>query len=76
MESRTSAAAPPFSAALGDMDDLLGLTGDEETDGICVEALRRAVMGFEMAGQEIATALSGSHNLQSTGVLFDGILKT
>lgn len=72
MESRTSGAAP-WSGAL---EDLPGLTGDEEYDGISLDALRRAVMGFEMAGQEIATALSGGHNLQSTGVLFDGILKT
>ncbi|KAK4048351.1 hypothetical protein OIV83_004873 [Microbotryomycetes sp. JL201] len=54
-------------AGLPDMDDL---------DAAEFDGLRRAMMGFEMAGQEIATALTGTGNLQITGVLYDNILKT
>ncbi|ORY81774.1 hypothetical protein BCR35DRAFT_352280 [Leucosporidium creatinivorum] len=78
MSSSVSGVAPfhagPSKTSVGDLDDSDGDTSD--LSGVSVEALRRAVMGFEMAGQEIATALCGTHNLQSTGVLYDGILKT
>lgn len=55
---------------------------DSESDhegamsGPAIEAMRRSVLGFELAARDIATALSGNSNLQSTGVLFDEILKT
>lgn len=74
MASRTSAGqfhAGPSKVSVGEESD-----EDSDLSGASVEALRRAVMGFEMAGQEIATALCGTHNLTSTGVLYDGILKT
>lgn len=79
MSSSVSGGVAPFHAgpsntSVGDLDESDG--DDSEFSGVSIEALRRAVMGFEMAGQEIATALCGTHNLQSTGVLYDGILKT
>ncbi|SCV71821.1 BQ2448_4515 [Microbotryum intermedium] len=45
---------------------------DDEAD----ERMRSAVLGFELAGREIATELVGSPDLSANGVLFDQILNT
>ncbi|KAM0791207.1 hypothetical protein ACM66B_005689 [Microbotryomycetes sp. NB124-2] len=69
--SRTS-----HGGGVGGGEEESGLPDMEGFDAAEFDGLRRAMMGFEMAGQEIATALTGTGNLQSSGVLYDNILKT
>ncbi|KAK4053883.1 hypothetical protein OIO90_003720 [Microbotryomycetes sp. JL221] len=68
--SRTS-----HGGGMGDCDDS-GLPELDDVDAAEYDGLRRALMGFEMASQELATALVGASKLQATGVLYDNILKT
>lgn len=49
---------------------------EEEAGDMTVEQMRRAVVGFEIASQEIATNLIGTPNVKVNGILFDSILKT
>lgn len=48
---------------------------DDEMTGSEAEGLRRSVLSFEMAGEEIASELTGTPNLKALGVLYDAILK-
>jgi len=48
---------------------------DDEMTGSEAEGLRRSVLSFEMAGEEIASELTGTPNLKALGVLYDSILK-
>ncbi|GAA5944147.1 hypothetical protein JCM3775_001080 [Rhodotorula graminis] len=48
---------------------------DDEMTGSEAEGLRRSVLSFEMAGEEIASELTGAPNLKALGVLYDSILK-
>lgn len=66
--SRTSAAGAVDAPRLSDVLD--------DVSAEAMENLRRAVMGFEMASQEIATSLVGTGHLPATGILYDSILKT
>ncbi|KDE08785.1 hypothetical protein MVLG_00891 [Microbotryum lychnidis-dioicae p1A1 Lamole] len=54
--------------------DLESQEGDFDDDAY--ERMRSAVLGFEVAGREIATELVGSPKLSANGVLFDQILNT
>ena len=49
---------------------------DADAGDMTVEQMRRAVVGFEIASQEIAANLIGTPNVKVNGILFDSILKT
>ncbi|BGP02337.1 MHYT domain signaling protein [Rhodotorula toruloides] len=51
------------------------LSEAEEMTGSEAEMLRRSVLSFEMAGEEIASEVTGTPDLKALGVLYDSILK-
>ncbi|GAA6028392.1 hypothetical protein JCM8097_007009 [Rhodosporidiobolus ruineniae] len=52
------------------------LTGSEaELTGSEAELMRRSVLSFEMASEEIAMQLTGTNDLRALGVMYDSILK-
>ncbi|GAA5904048.1 hypothetical protein JCM6882_003811 [Rhodosporidiobolus microsporus] len=48
---------------------------EEEMTGSEAEIMRRSVLSFEMASEEIATQLIGTNDLKVLGVMYDSILK-
>ncbi|GAA5820515.1 hypothetical protein JCM11251_003025 [Rhodosporidiobolus azoricus] len=48
---------------------------EDEMTGSEAEIMRRSVLSFEMASEEIATQLTGSNDLKVLGVMYDSILK-
>ena len=71
-----SFVGPASRTSHGGFDDERALPDLEDMDAAAFDGLRRALMGFEMASQELATTLVGTGNLQATGILYDNILKT
>ncbi|BGP40448.1 hypothetical protein JCM10450v2_004430 [Rhodotorula kratochvilovae] len=70
----------PGTASRAGDDQEVGTTtrlseADEEMTGTEAELLRRSIISFEMAGEEISSELTGSPNLKALGVLYDSILK-
>ncbi|GAA6000073.1 hypothetical protein JCM10207_006038 [Rhodosporidiobolus poonsookiae] len=48
---------------------------DDELSGSEAEFLRRSVLSFQMASEEIANQLTGTDDLKALGVMYDSILK-
>ncbi|BGP24991.1 MHYT domain signaling protein [Rhodotorula toruloides] len=62
-------------AADDESDPSMRLSEAEEMTGSEAEMLRRSVLSFEMASEEIASEVTGAPDLKALGVLFDSILK-
>ncbi|GAA5950722.1 hypothetical protein JCM21900_000492 [Sporobolomyces salmonicolor] len=78
-EERDSAQASGSRSGDGDEGDhersRLSETDDAMTDSQ-TELMRRSILSFEMASEEIAMQLIGGSDVKTLGVLYDGILKT
>lgn len=59
----------------GQSSPSMRLSEAEEATGSEAEMLRRSVLSFEMAGEEIASEVTGTPDLKALGVLYDSILK-
>lgn len=73
-------SGPGSVSRLGEEERDVGTTtrmseADDEMTSSEAELMRRSVLSFEMAGEEIASELTGTPNLKALGVLYDSILK-